>query len=78
MSEKEDKKVEELKDVMDMDAVRENENTALGRSSVGQIGREAATRSAEDVARADEANEEITNSMDEKGKTTDDKGIEDK
>ncbi len=78
MSEKEDKKVEELEDVMDMDAVRENENTALGRSSVGQIGREAAIRSAEDVARADEANEEITNSMDEKGKTTDDKGLEDK
>ena len=78
MSEKEDKKVEELEDVMDMDAVRENENTALGRSSVGQIGREAATRSAEDVVRADEANEEITNSMDEKGKTTDDKDLEDK
>ena len=78
MSEKEDIKVEELEDVMDMEAVRENENTALGRSSVGQIGREAATRSAEDVVRADEANEEITNSMDEKGKTTDDKGLEDK
>mgnify|MGYP003292664756 CR=1 FL=1 len=78
MSEKEDKKVEELKEVMDMNAVRENENTALGRSSVGQIGREAATRSAEDVVRADAANEEITNSMDEKGKTIDDKGLEDK
>ena len=78
MSEKEDKKVEELEDVMDMDAVRENENTALGRSSVGQIGREAATRSTEDVVRADEANEEITNGIDDKVKSNEDKGLEEK
>ena len=78
MSEKEDKKVEELEDVMDMEAVRENENTALGRSSVGQIGREAATRTAEDVVRADEANEEITNGIDDKVKSNEDKGLEEK
>ena len=63
---------------MDMEAVRENENTALGRSSVGQIGREAATRTAEDVVRADEANEEITNGIDDKVKSNEDKGLEEK
>lgn len=78
MSEKEDKKVEELEDVMDMEAVRENENTPLGRSSVGQIGRKAATRTAEDVVRADEANEEITNGIDDKAKANEDKGLEEK
>lgn len=78
MSEKEDKKVEKLEEVMDMEAVRENENTALGRSSVGQIGREAATRTAEDVVRADEANEEITNGIDDKVKSNEDKGLEEK
>lgn len=78
MGEKENKKQAELEEAMDMKAVRENENTALGRSSVGQIGREAATRSAEDVVRADEANEEITNSLDDKEKVTEDKGLEDK
>ena len=78
MSEKEDKKVEELEEVMDMEAVRENENTPLGRSSVGQIGREVATRTAEEVVRADEANEEITNGIDDKVKANEDKGLEEK
>lgn len=76
MGEKYNKKQAELEEAMDMKAVRENENTALGRSSVGQIGREAAIRSAEDVVRSDEADEEITNSLEEK--VTDDKGLEDK
>lgn len=76
MGEKEAKKKTELEEVIDIETVRANEDTALGRSSVGQIGREVATRSAEDVVRADEANEEITNNLEEK--VTDDKGLEDK
>ena len=50
---------EKLEDVMDLESVKENENTPLGRSSVGNIGKEAATRTANAVVFADEAANEM-------------------
>ena len=60
MSDKENKSTDEkIEDVIDMNQVRNNENTPLGRSSIGEIGRNAATRSSEDITMADNADKEI-------------------
>ena len=67
MSDKENKGTDEkIEDVIDMNQVRNNENTPLGRSSIGEIGRNAATRSSEDINMADNADKEIEAGIEDK------------
>ena len=69
MSDKENKSTDEkIEDVIDMNHVRNNENTPLGRSSIGEIGRNAATRSSEDITMADNADKEIEAGIEDKEK----------
>lgn len=69
MSDKENKSTDEkIEDVIDMNQVRNNENTPLGRSSIGEIGRNAATRSSEDITMADNADKEIEAGIEDKEK----------
>jgi hypothetical protein len=69
MSDKENKGTDEkIEDVIDMNQVRNNENTPLGRSSIGEIGRNAATRSSEDITMADNADKEIEAGIEDKEK----------
>ena len=69
MSDKENKGTDEkIEDVIDMNQVRNNENTPLGRSSLGEIGRNAATRSSEDITMADNADKEIEAGIEDKEK----------
>lgn len=69
MSDKENKGTDEkIEDVIDMNQVRNNENTPLGRSSIGEIGRNAATRSSEDITMVDNADKEIEAGIEDKEK----------
>ena len=69
MSDKENKSTDEkIEDVIDMNQVRNNEHTPLGRSSIGEIGRNAATRSSEDITMADNADKEIEAGIEDKEK----------
>ena len=69
MSDKENKGTDEkIEDVIDMNQVRNNENTPLGRSSIGEIGRNAATRSSEDITMADNADKEVEAGIEDKEK----------
>ena len=69
MSDKENEGTDEkIEDVMDMNQVRKNEDTPLGKSSMGEIGRKAATRSTEDIAMADNADKEIKAGIEDKEK----------
>ena len=69
MSDKENKGTDEkIEDVIDMNQVRNNENTPLGRSSIGEIGRNAATRSSEYITMADNADKEIEAGIEDKEK----------
>ena len=78
MSDKENKGTDEkIDDVIDMDQVRKNEHTPLGRSSMGEIGRNAATRSADDITMADNADKEIEAGIDDKDKGKDQEPVKD-
>lgn len=77
MDEREVNSEEKLEDVMDMDKVKENENTALGKTTMS-VGRDAATRTSDKIDIVDNATKTVAEGVKEMEREEQDKNNDSK